>query len=145
MPESYAVAHFRVGDIFDTYTSRGVLSSDYYESCIRLILEIDSRITIYGVSDSIERAKTLYPDLPLVWINDSDKFDALTILRLLSNSRFLVTANSGLSLWAGRLGSGIERVYAPLFLEQRDLSFNTCYEPFHENWELVVNNFISRD
>lgn len=142
LSKGYAVAHFRVGDIFDIYTSRGVLNSDYYESCIRMILDIDPRIIIYGVSDDIERAKMLYPTIRIHWINDSDEFDALEILRLLSNSRFLVAANSGLSLWAGRLGSTIEKVYAPLFLERRDLSMYTRHKPLDENWELVINDFI---
>jgi hypothetical protein len=144
LSEGYAVAHFRVGDIFDTYTARGVLSPDYYESCIQMILQTDPRIIIYGVSDNLDRAKMLFPKLPLLWINDSDKFDALAILRLLSNSRFLIAANSGLSLWAGRLGSNIEKVYAPRFLERQDLLSNTHYRPFDENWKLVSNNFISQ-
>ncbi len=144
LSEGYAVAHFRVGDIFDTYTARGVLSPDYYESCIQMILETDPGIIIYGVSDNLDRAKLLYPEVPLLWINDSDKFDALAILRLLSSSRFLITANSGLSLWAGRLGSDIEKVYAPQFLERKDLLSNTHYRPFDENWKLVLNNFISQ-
>jgi hypothetical protein len=109
-----------------------------------MILETDPRIIIYGVSDNLDRAKMLFPKLPLLWINDSDKFDALAILRLLSNSRFLIAANSGLSLWAGRLGSNIEKVYAPRFLERQDLLSNTHYRPFDENWKLVSNNFISQ-
>lgn len=143
LSKGYAVAHFRVGDIFDTYTSRGVLTSDYFQSCIQMILEIDPRVVVYGVSDNIERAKALYPNLPLLWIDESDEFDALEILRLLSNSRFLIAANSGLSLWAGRLGSSIEKVYAPLYLDRQDLSHNTSHKPLDENWELVANQFIS--
>lgn len=139
---NYAVAHFRVGDIFDSYTSRGVLSPDYYELCIRRILAIEPRTTIFGLSDDIERAKSLYPKLPIVWIEESDKFDALKVLRLLSNSRFLIAANSGLSYWAGRVGRSTEVVYVPLFPTRQDLFSNSIWKPLDQNWELIRNDFI---
>lgn len=140
--ENYAVAHFRVGDIMDTYTSRGVLGPDYYESCIKSVLAIEPRATIFGVSDNVKRAKTMYPNLPINWIEQSDTYDALKVLKLLSNSRFLIAANSGLSYWAGRLGTSTELVYVPLFPTKLDLATNAIWEPLDQNWLLIENRFI---
>ena len=138
----YAVLHFRVGDIFDLYASRGVLGVNYYRTCVEKILEMEPGLKIFAVSDDLARAKFFYGDLPLNWIEDSDHFDATVILRILANSKILVTANSGLSFWAGKLGVGISKVLAPTYPTKKDLLTGATYLPIGSNWLLINNDFL---
>lgn len=138
----YAVVHFRVGDIFDTYSTRGVLGGKYYELCVERILISEPGLKIFAVSDNIERAKMLYGHLPLIWIDDSDTYDALSVLKILANSKMLVTANSGLSFWAGKLGLSISEVLSPAYPTKKDLLTGTTYPPLRSNWFLIQNDFI---
>jgi hypothetical protein len=140
--EEYAIVHFRVGDIFDLYASRGVLGVNYYRTCVEKILELEPGLKILAVSDNLERAKFFYGDLPLNWIEDSDQFDASVILKILVNSKILVTANSGLSFWAGKLGVSISKVLAPAYPTKNDLLTGATYEPIRSNWLLINNDFL---
>ena len=140
--QEYAIIHFRVGDIFDLYPSRGVLGVNYYRTCVEKIFEVDPGLKIFAVSDDLDRAKYFYGGLPLNWIEGSDHYDASVILGILVNSKILVTANSGLSFWAGKLGVGISKVLAPSYPTKNDLLTNTTYLPLGSNWFLVENDFL---
>lgn len=138
----YAVVHFRVGDIFDTYSARGILGLNYYKQSVERIIDLDPKLRILAVSDNINRAKSLYGDLPLNWIDESEGLDALSVLRILANSKILVTANSGLSFWAGKLGLHINKVFAPAFPTKNDLNTGVPILPLGSNWVLIQNDFI---
>jgi len=55
----------------------------------------------------------------------------------------LVTANSGLSFWAGRLSHKIEKVFCPMYPTKKDKSNSQPSAPFSDVWEIVENDFLS--
>jgi hypothetical protein len=140
----YAIVHFRVGDIFDTYTSRGVLGNSYYSKCVEEIRRVYPDLRIIGVSDRMERAQALHSNLNIEWLAESDQLGGLDVLCLFIQSKVLVAANSGLSIWGAMIGRDLLKVYIPIQYDKSNPS--KTFEEFRlsSNWVLIENDFISK-
>ena len=137
----YAVAHFRNGDILDTYKTIGVLDDAYYKNAIQEIHSHHFQGKIFGVSDNVARAQEIH-DLPTVeFIPDSDTWDALEVFRFLSFAQVRICANSGLSLWASKL-SPIENstTFCPLRLN-KTFDYDVV-RSLPINWTRIENGFL---
>jgi hypothetical protein len=140
----YAVVHFRVGDIFDTYTSRGVLGNSYYSKCVEEIRRVYPDLKIIGVSDRLERAQALHGNLNIEWLAQSDQLGGLDVLRLFIQSKVLVAANSGLSIWGAMLGRDLLKIYVPRQFDKGNPSKTFKEFELLSNWILIENDFISK-
>ena len=137
----YAVAHFRNGDIFDTYKTIGVLDDFYYKKAIQ---EVHNRLfegKIFGISDNVTRAKEIH-NLPLVdFIPESDTWDAFEVFRFLSFAHVRICANSGLSLWASKL-SPIENSVTICPIRLNKAFDYDVVRSLPKNWRRIENGFL---
>ena len=128
--------HVRRGDMWENLESRrvhGHLGYDYYCSALNL-LPPDLPIRI--VSDSTSLARELFKDFQgnIQFVESNS--DVLGDFILLSESKFLIIANSTFSWWAGYL-SEADTIIAPRnwFAEEYLRINNTC-DLFPEQWIL---------
>lgn len=110
--------HVRRGDYMNLQDSFGILSSDYYNSAIKLILENSStkyaRVLVF--SDDFILAKKLFSNvevsLPVQFAESPEDLPEETLF-LMSQSDALIISNSSYSWWAAQLGNKSKFVVRP--------------------------------
>ena len=101
--EKPLVVHIRLGDYLDE-SNFGVLSSNYYEKAISLMISKYQFKHLWVFSDEINKAKSLIPKRYLAlcrWMDDRDS--AVVTLEKMRLGSGYVIANSSLSWWGSFL------------------------------------------
>lgn len=138
--EFYAI-HVRRGDYENLTDHFGLLTSTYYLSAIKKLIESYGSKRIIVFSDDLSKAKILFQEFPydIEYVEPSADSSALESLILMSKSSGLVIANSTFSWWAGILSkSSAPVLYPKPFL--RDEKFETR-DFFPENWISISHTF----
>ena len=98
--------------------SFGLLSSEYYNSSLKFILENSSanysRVLVF--SDDIDKAKKLFSKIEVslpVQFAESPENSSEETLMLMSQSHALVVSNSTFSWWAAQIGNKSKFVVCP--------------------------------
>jgi hypothetical protein len=123
LQERETVIHIRGGDFKEHINSFGALGADYY---LRALNEIRKRSIKIGpvlvLTDDVEFAETLIPELNLseYLVFGPDECSAWEALLLMSEAKYLVTANSTLSWWGA-------------FLAYKSGSICVTPNPWHRN------------
>lgn len=108
------IIHFRVGDNFTTYKSMGLLPETYYVNAIDSARSRIPNLRMVGVTDNLNRAKELYPNLDIEWLEQSDTWQADQILKIFIEAEVLIQSHSGLSTLGGVLSVNEKLNIAPL-------------------------------
>jgi|694.fasta_scaffold126293_2 hypothetical protein len=103
------VIHIRQGDLVNVKESMGILSSDYYSKALQEISHINPRVIdqLIILSDDVARVEEIIKESglkPRLILSSSD-LNAWQTLKIMSQSNFLIAANSTLSWWGGFLSS----------------------------------------
>lgn len=133
---SFGIAHFRLGDIYTTYTDIGMLSEQYYMAAISLIKSMASNIKVFGLSDDVKRARELYPNVEVEWLEASDLWDADAIALVIMSAAAIVIGNSGLSTFAALLANRNSIKVAPLIEDDKPWRIHRAVFS-HKNWFFI--------
>jgi hypothetical protein len=113
--EKPLIIHVRLGDYLEE-SNFGVLSADYYEEAIRLMLSKFKFEYIWVFSDEIDRAKSLIPPeyaSMCRWIDDKGDSAAETLEKMRLGTGYII-GNSSFSWWGAFLSYNNEaNVIAP--------------------------------
>ena len=125
------VLHVRQGDLVNVKHSMGVLASSYYSKSISEITKIRADIDFNYIflTDDVGRATEVQRNLnlPSALILGPGQLNAWQTLKIMSESKYLICANSTLSWWAGFISAKKGgQVYFP--------------EPWFKNWHEPVGD-----
>ena len=102
MPEKYLFVHARGGDFFQLANTQGVLSYLYYQEAL-LKFSGANDLSVIVITDDLKNvdriSERINPDL-ILGSKDLNEWQAL---KLMSNAKGLVMANSTFSWWGGRI------------------------------------------
>ena len=101
----YIVIHVRRGDWLLQKEQVGVLNGNYYDNAFQIVLENLnlSWVSIYIITDDVIEAGHLFSKYPNSKILGPSEMDEWTCLKLMSDARAVITANSTLSWWGAFL------------------------------------------
>lgn len=110
--------HIRRGDYIENkqiYNVHGICDLDYYYSCINLFLKKLKNPHFFIFSDDHQWAKeNLKLDCPMIFVDYNDASKNYEDLRLMSQCRHNIIANSTFSWWGAWLNQNPDKiVYAP--------------------------------
>jgi len=110
--------HIRRGDYIknkQTYNVHGVCNLDYYNNCINLLLKQIENPYFFIFSDDHQWAKeNLKLDYPIIFIDHNDASKNYEDLRLMSQCKHNIIANSTFSWWGAWLNQNSDKIiYAP--------------------------------
>ena len=108
--------HVRRGDYRQHNSTYGLLSREYYASCLSHPEVTATKLPIYVFSDEIQEAKKVLRGLvpkSTIWINANQTPDPAEELVLMSLASINIIANSTFSWWAASLGQKSKKVFAP--------------------------------
>jgi hypothetical protein len=129
---SFAVIHFRRGDLVHFRDSMGLLNSSYFHRAIEIVQEKSPEdFPVYILTDDVSEAKKVFNDTEFSIIG-SDQMSAWQSLALMTKAKYLVTSNSTLSWWGGRLNAVAEKVII-------------TPEPWFKNWHEPVGDAFHID
>ena len=120
---STIVIHVRQGDLINVKNTMGILSSEYYKKAVSVI-QVEAGIKEFKlvvVTDDKKRVAELNYDLAISRIYGPDELTAWETLKLMSESRYLVCANSTLSWWGS-------------YLSAKNQGFVVLPNPWFKNW-----------
>lgn len=111
---NYALIHIRCGDIYTHFKDIGMLHEDYYLKVIQEIQDSYPNMSIFAISDNNFRARNLYPNLNIDYLEKSDIWAADKVFATLSAAPVLAISHSGLSIFAALASNNSEsKVFAP--------------------------------
>lgn len=112
--------HFR-GTDFHSWDASAVLAAPYYLSAISWCLDQQpgARIRIFSDDFDLPSLHTVQEEFRQHIEEDSASEDALTDLRSLSRSWFIVSSPSTFSIWAGILSQGARIVHSKNWVERK--------------------------
>jgi len=107
--------HIRRGDYVDVHIAHGICNLDYYQKCIEAIAKQVKAPTFFVFSDDPQWCKdNLKLDFPTTYVNHNTGQTAYEDMRLMSQCKHNIIANSSFSWWGAWLNSNPEKiVYAP--------------------------------
>jgi len=110
--------HIRRGDYIEnkqTYNVHGVCDLDYYNNCINLLLKQIENPHFFIFSDDHQWAtENLKLDYPITFVDHNDGSKNYEDLRLMSQCKHNIIANSSFSWWGAWLNQNPDKiVYAP--------------------------------
>jgi hypothetical protein len=107
--------HIRRGDAMLPWEGKAIASADYYEHAVAQMRERLPDPKFFVFSDDMAAARAMLPrDLPLVFVEHNDDFNAHEDLRLMATCRHHILANSTFSWWGAWLNPSQEKlVMAP--------------------------------
>jgi hypothetical protein len=141
---TFGMVHIRLGDTYTTYTSSGILREEYYLAALKVAEKHLGHVVFFGISDDIGRAKQLYPNISVIWIDESEYWEGHQVLLLLASSKAIVIGNSGLSSFAGLLAPPTTIKVAPLIDDLQNWRFNLVPK-LKEEWFWVETELWYRD
>ena len=109
LSEKPFVVHVRLSDYY-LESKFGVLSVNYYESAISLMIKKFSFNNIWVFSDEIEKAKLIIPEPYLSlcrWIDDNTESSAETLEKMRLGSGYII-GNSTFSWWGAFLSYSVD-------------------------------------
>lgn len=126
IPNSYIGIHVRRGDNLFTLETMGSLSSNYYKSILLKINKIKS-LPVVIFTDDLKGASDVIEIVSPDFVFGPEDLSVWQSLKLMSNSEYLITANSTFSWWAAILGfktNRTKKVFIP--------------DPWFRNWEKPI-------
>ena len=106
--------HIRRGDYIEnkqTYNVHGVCDLDYYNNCINLLLKQIENPRFFIFSDDHQWAtENLKLDYPITFVDHNDGSKNYEDLRLMSQCKHNIIANSSFSWWGAWLNSNPEKI-----------------------------------
>jgi hypothetical protein len=134
--------HIRRGDYFSnpkTKEIHGVLGLEYYRKSLNLIGEKVKDPQIFVFSDDIPWTRdNLKTDLPLHFIDHNGVENNYEDLRLMSNCKYHIIANSSFSWWGAWLGTNADKITIAPSRWMNDPSWD-IRNIIPENW-IKINN-----
>lgn len=135
--QHFGIAHFRAGDNYSQYKDVGMLPLSYYSEAIEVLKNQNPSLVILGFSDNIPRAKELYADLDIVWVDFSDSIPADVILKIFIRSRNFIASHSGLATFAGLLDPSKERIVIAPEVQDGNPGRAEYHESLTKHWKFI--------
>jgi hypothetical protein len=112
-----AAVHIRLGDYKSTENAYiGILSPDYYKTCLKYINDTSGEKEIYVFSDEIGSARSIYSGVfphNTTWVDPIGAHDPIEILKLMTLARTFILGNSTFGWWAAYMSNNLDYVLAP--------------------------------
>ena len=106
--------HIRRGDyVNDSHTNsvHGTCGLDYYQNAMKLISGRVDKPTFFCFSDDIEWAKNkLHAQYPIIYVDHNGLDNASEDMRLMSQCKHNIIANSSFSWWGAWLNSNPDKI-----------------------------------
>jgi hypothetical protein len=146
LPSNTVVIHVRQGDLINVKNSMGILDYSYYSRAINKIKEMNenSDFNFIILTDDIKRANDIVVQLKLInfSILGPDQLNAWQSLKVMSNAKNLISANSTLSWWGAFIASdkgGKSYLPTPWFKNWHEDVDDAFYFP---GCNIVLSNFL---
>lgn len=125
------VMHVRQGDLINVKNTMGILDCSYYLNAIREIKEMNGNLDFEFIilTDDLKRANEIVIQLELTKysIFGPEELSAWQSLKVMSNAKYLISANSTLSWWGAFIASNRNgKCYLP--------------KPWFKNWHEEVDD-----
>jgi hypothetical protein len=114
--QPFTALHIRRGDYRELGDSYGLLSFNYYKSCLDRLKLLKISYPIYIFTDDINSARQMFDDsldVEINWITPPSDADPAESLLLMSKAKVNIIANSTFSWWGAALNETGKVVLAP--------------------------------
>lgn len=130
-PLTTILMHIRQGDLINVKETMGVIDSSYYSNGISIIQNSNNKVDfkIVVLTDDVIRAKEVVglEKLKNVFIYGPNELTAWQTLKMMSDAKFFICANSTLSWWGA-------------YLSSKKGSVCILPEPWFKNWHEQVGD-----
>ncbi len=111
--ENSVSLHIRLNDFPDQPLREGFEEAcgvAYYRSAIDIIMENNPQSRFYVFSNNINKAKTIFNDLNMVFVDINDRFNGIGDLELMSLCRHNIIPNSTFGWWGAVLNRNKDKI-----------------------------------
>lgn len=132
--DGYLAVHVRGGDFLQKNSPYLQLGSDYYRKAIKSLIEICGNLPVWVFSDDLNQAKEVLSNSTDLIFFEPEGLTAAETMKIMSNAKGIVCANSTFSYWAGLISGNQSVTIAP---KQWMKSFEQPEAFFPENWFVI--------